>query len=171
MFKALEINRLSITSFTSLYQKAVGENSLLSSFISGHLVIEFLLMKLVVIYKPSLSSLVESMNHASLIKLTHGLSLIRDDERDVLNKINKMRNNLAHELTFEPSINDLKLLFTEAARAFNDLTDGIEQGLGELNSISSLEDLESWVIPELMIQISYDLHEKYQELGGDIDSF
>ena len=65
----------------------------------------------------------------------------------------------------------MKNLFTEASRAFSDFTDGIEQGLGSINSIAKVDELEGWEIPELMMQITYDLHHEYQNRGGDIEDF
>jgi hypothetical protein len=51
------------------------------------------------------------------------------------------------------------------------LTDGIEQGLGEIEGKKNLNECEDWMIPELFVQISYDLHSIYNELGGDIEDF
>ena len=82
-----------------------------------------------------------------------------------------MRNKFAHHLTYEPPIEDVKQIFIKASKSFDDLTDGIEQGLGEIEGKKKISECEDWMIPELFVQISYDLHSIYNELGGDIEDF
>ncbi|WP_026473098.1 hypothetical protein [Alkaliflexus imshenetskii] len=160
-----------INTFSDLYEKTVSEDNLLSSFITGHLVIEFLLTKIIEITEPKLIDFAEGLNHYKLIQLTYGLNHIDENQREVLFLINKMRNKFAHHLTFEPSISDLKEILTKASSAFSDMTDGLEQGLGEIKNKTTIRDCEDWVIPEMFVQISYDLHDIYQNLGGDIEDF
>ncbi|MGP1388063.1 MAG: hypothetical protein ACTS2F_31315 [Thainema sp.] len=162
---------MEIRDFTDLYQRITGLELPISSFISGHLVIEFLLRKLIQVYDPNLSNLADKLNHSKLIELSHDLGIISDEQRHTLATINKIRNKFAHDITYEPNISELKSLFRLAATAFSDLTDGIGQGLGELESSQEVSDLEEWVVPELFIQISYDLHELYQMRGGDEEVF
>ncbi|MFA6278443.1 MAG: hypothetical protein WC622_16975, partial [Pedobacter sp.] len=59
----------------------------------------------------------------------------------------------------------------KASKAFNDMTDGLEQGLGEIKGKKSIRECDESVIPEMFVQISYDLHDIYQDLGGDIENF
>lgn len=164
-------NNNKVQSFSELYEHTVSGESLLSDFIKGHLVIEFLMIKIIEKSNPQLLLFAEGLNHYKLIQLIHGLNLITDDQQEVLMLINKMRNKFAHQLTFEPPLNDLKIIFEKAAIAFSDMTDGLEQGLGEIKGKSTIKECEDWVIPEMFVQISYDLHDIYQDLGGDIEMF
>jgi len=61
------------------------------------------------------------------------------------------------------------VFFSLAADAFTDLTDGISQGIEELANCSDISQLEDYVVPEVFVQISYDLHEEYQSRGGDVE--
>lgn len=164
-------NNNSVQSFSELYEHTVSGDNLLSDFIKGHLVIEFLMIKIIEKSKPQLLQFAEGLNHYRLIQLTHGLDLITDDHKKVLTLVNKMRNKFAHQLTFEPPLNDIKNILEKATNAFSDMTDGLEQGLGEIQGKSSIKECEEWVIPEMFVQISYDLHGIYQDLGGDIEEF
>lgn len=160
-----------IEDFTELYQHAVGGNKFLSGLLPGHLAIEFLLKKIIGKYDEKLISFVEKLRHAQLIDLVSELGLVNDNQKAVLRKINSLRNKLAHQISFEPTIDELKLLWREAANAFSDLTDGISQGAEFLEKTTKLDDLEEWVVPELLVQIAYDLHEVYIGLGGDHETF
>jgi hypothetical protein len=162
---------MSIASFTELYEKAVGSGTCVGPFITGHLVIEFLLRKLIQIYDPALSRLADDLNHARLIQLNYDLGTIDDSQRETLVLINKTRNKFAHQITYEPTIEELKALYILAARSFSDLTDGISQGLEALKDAKSINELDEWVILELFVQISYDLHEEYHTRGGDMEEF
>jgi len=162
---------MSIQTFTDLYQKTVGDRPILSAFLSGHLAIEYLLRKLIAIYDPALARLADDMNHARLIALNAELGTISEKQREVLVRINKTRNKFAHEIIYEPTVGELAEIFSLAADAFTDFTDGISQGIEELANCSDLYQLEDYVVPELFVQISYDLHEEYQSRGGDVEDF
>lgn len=163
--------RQKIKTFSELYEKTVSEDNILSNFITGHLVIEFLMVRIIELSQPKLTDFTEGLNHYKLIQLIFGLNHIDEKQKEVLELINKMRNKFAHHLTFEPSIEELKEVLTKASIAFSDMTDGLEQGLGEIKGKRTVRECEDWVIPEMFIQISYDLHDIYQNLGGDIEIF
>jgi len=160
-----------INTFSELYEKTVTENNLLSSFMTGHLVIEFLLVRIIQLSQPKLVDFAEGLNHYKLIQLVFGLNHIDDKQKEVLLLINKMRNKFAHHLTYKPTIIELDEILTKASKAFNDMTDGLDQGLGEIEGKKSIKECEDWVIPEMFVQISYDLHDIYQNLGGDMEDF
>ena len=160
-----------INTFSELYEKTVTENNLLSSFMTGHLVIEFLLVRIIQLSQPKLVDFAEGLNHYKLIQLVFGLNHIDEKQKEVLLLINKMRNKFAHHLTYEPTIIELDEILTKASKAFNDMTDGLDQGLGEIEGKRSIKECEDWVIPEMFVQISYDLHDIYQNLGGDMEDF
>ncbi len=65
-------------SFTDLYQKAVGPDTLVSYFLSGHLAIEFLLRKNIEIYDKKLTRISNDLTHANLIKLAYDLGSIAE---------------------------------------------------------------------------------------------
>ena len=163
--------KMSINNFTDLYKITINDRQILGIFLSGHLAIEYLLKKLIAIYDPALTMLANEMTHAKLIALNSYIGTITPKQQEVLVRINKIRNKFAHEITYEPTVDDLKELFTMAAIAFSDLTDGISQGLEALDKCTGLHDLEDYAIPELFIQISYDLHGEYHQRGGDIEEF
>ncbi|MBO6866576.1 MAG: hypothetical protein JJ877_05990 [Thalassococcus sp.] len=158
-------------SFTDLYQHTVGGNDLLSSFLPGHLAIEFLLRKLLVQYDAKLERLGDQLTHARLVQLCFDLDLIDSPQRDVLLTINAMRNKLAHNITYAPSLDELRALWSSAAKAFSDLTDGISQGIESLAEAETISDLDGWEFAELFVQITYDLHEEYVGRGGDMEEF
>lgn len=99
-----------IDNFTDLFEKAVGfrDKSFLSYFITGHLMVEFLLVKIIEIKIPTLDKFVESLTHQKLIELVHGLGAITDDMKVSLTAINRMRNKLSHDLTYEPSVSEYR---------------------------------------------------------------
>ncbi len=160
-----------INTFSELYERAVSEDNLLSGFMTGHLVIEFLLVKIIELCQPKLLDFAEGLNHYKLVQLVYGLNQIDEQQKEVLLLINKMRNKFAHHLTFEPTIIELKEILIKASKAFSDMTDGLEQGLAEIDGKKSIRECDDWVIPEMFVQISYDLHGIYQNLGGDIEDF
>ena len=168
------IKTKNISNFTELFEKSIGltqDNSFISHYISGHLMIEFLLVKCVELKTPSLTKFVESINHRKLIELAHGLNLINADMKEVLISINSMRNKLAHNILYRPSIIEYKILIQSAKNAFHDMTDGLEQTLDELEGKNDISECEEFIFIEPFIQISYDLHSIYQDLGGDIENF
>ena len=160
-----------VNNFSELYEATVSGDSLLSGFIKGHLVVEFLLVKIVEIGQPKLLDLADGLNHNRLIQLVYGLGHINDGQRDTLLLINQMRNKFAHQLTFTPTIQEVEQILLKASKSFSDLTDGISQGLGEIKGKKSINDCDEWVFPELFVQISYDLHSIYTDLGGHMEDF
>ena len=106
-----------------------------------------------------------------MIDLVFGVGALDAKQRDVLTQLNRIRNRFAHQITYEPSVDEMKMIYQAALAAFSDLTDGISQGLEALDACSGVRDLEGYAIPELFIQICYDLHEKYHQFGGDIEDF
>lgn len=160
-----------IKSFTDLYEQAISSDKILSDFLTGHLVVEFMLRKIIEISQPNLIVFSENLTHAKIIQFVHGLGLINDKQKEVLQSINSLRNKFAHQISYFPEIKELQILFEQARKAFSDLTDGIEQGLGEMKGKKSFKECEDWVISEFFIQISYDLHSIYHDLGGDIEEF
>jgi len=160
-----------VDSFTDLYQHVVGPGSIVAAVITGHLAVEFLLRKLVTQYDAKLESIASDLNHARLVGLSREIGVITEAQAAVLTRINQLRNKLTHQLSYIPSVQELKAIYSSAAGAFDDLTDGISQGSEALDSASSTQELEEWVLPDLFVQIAYDLHHEYIDRGGDHELF
>ena len=158
-------------SFTDLYQKAVGPDTIVSYFLSGHLAVEFLLRKNIEIYDSNLTKISNDLTHAKLIALAFDIGAINEQQKSVLVSINKIRNKFVHRITYIPTISELINLYQSASKAFTDLSDGISQGLQGLSSVQEVSEIEEWWISELFVQICYDLHEVYHQNGGDIEDF
>lgn len=160
--------------FTALYDRMFHERRFVSVLLTGHLTIEFLLRKLVVQIDPKWGDLANSLRHEQLVKVSAATGTITEGQRDVLLSINSIRNRVAHQLTYEPTIAEFRTLLLAAQKAFVDFTDGIEQGIGALDEapgITSLDELEDWPLGELFTQICYDLHHLYIDRGGDVETF
>ena len=160
-----------IPTFSDLYQHAISDRHWLGPFLSGHLTVEFMLRKLVGQYDTKLAALAQNMKHFQLIDINGQIGTITESQKDVLISINQMRNRLAHQITYSPTVTEMKSIWIAAASAFSDLTDGISQGIAEIDVEGSLNSLDSWVFSELFIQIAYDLHHAYVDLGGDDEAF
>lgn len=160
-----------IPTFSDLYEHALGDRPWLGAFLSGHLAVEFMLRKLIGQYDVKLASFADDLRHRQLIDLNGQIGTISPAQKEVLIAINQMRNKLAHQIMYNPSIDDMTALWTQAANAFTDLTDGISQGLAEMNIEGNLNGLDAWVFSELFVQICYDLHTEYTERGGDEETF
>ncbi|MGR6466373.1 hypothetical protein [Rhizobium sp. PAMB 3182] len=160
-----------IPTFSELYERAVSDRPWLGAFLSGHLAVEFMLRKLISRYDAKLTTLADELRHKQLIDLNGQIGTISPEQKEVLNAINQMRNKLAHQFTFSPSIGEMMALWGQAAEAFTDMTDGISQGLEEMGSEGNLDSIDSWVISELFVQICYDLHAEYTDRGGDEETF
>ncbi|PSV21945.1 hypothetical protein C0W44_07015 [Photobacterium leiognathi subsp. mandapamensis] len=162
-----------INSFTDLYERAVGirDNSFLSSFILGHLMTEYLLVKIAELKQPTLTKLIETLNHERLVELVFGLGELDEPMKETLLAINTMRNKLAHRISYTPSIIEYKNIVLLAQSSFSDMTDGFMQTLEEMEGKSSLDECDEFIFHEMFMQISYNLHELYIDLGGDWDIF
>ena len=156
----------SVATFTNLYDRMVNGRPILALFLPGHLAIELLLRKVILQRDPALASFVRKATHAILIAKAEELGAIDQAQASVLTMINRTRNKFAHEIAFEPTIEELKVIWNAAAAAFSDFTDGISQGIGSLEESNSIWDLEEWAFPELFVQICYDLHHTYIDGGG-----
>ena len=160
-----------IAGFTDLYQRLVGERPFVSSLLTGHLAIEFLLRKLIGQYDAKLIAHADTLRHHALIGLNLQLGTIDEPQHQVLTDINRLRNKLAHQISYEPTIEELRLLWRQAGRAFSDLTDGISQGIEALDATGNVGAVDGWVFAELFVQICYDLHGEYVVRGGDDETF
>lgn len=157
-----------IITFDQLYLDTIDPDGIISSFISGHLMIEFMLIKLVEIDSSKLSVCENKITHCRLIQLANGLDLISDEQTEVLMGINIIRNKFADNIAYRPNIEEVKALFVKAKTCFKDLNSGLIQGIAELEGKGSIYECKPYIYSNLFTQIAYDLHDVYQEFSGDI---
>lgn len=157
----------SVEQFEDLYHYVAAPTERVGQVLAGHLAIEFLLRKLVSLYDPKLQGLADELTHARLIALNSELGTLSPERADVLVKVNALRNRFAHEIRYDPELPELTALFTAAAAAFTDYSDGIRNGLTELRAASSVYSLDMWLLPELFLAVVYDLHQEFIARGGD----
>ncbi|MBK8903426.1 MAG: hypothetical protein IPM53_19745 [Anaerolineaceae bacterium] len=146
-------------------------HGLISAYILGHLQIEFLLLKIVEAHSPSLRDFSHKLTHYKLVELVYGLQLITPKQKAALLEINKFRNKFAHDILFEPSVADFVKLFSSAQNAFSDMTDGISQGLSELEELTVINENFEFTLSDMFSQVLYDLHQIYCDNGGDFWEF
>jgi hypothetical protein len=157
-----------IIPFDQLYLNAVDPDGVISSFISGHLMIEFMLIKLVEIDSFKLSDCEDKITHCRLIVLAEGLELISESQANVLLNINTVRNKFTYNIAYRPTVEEIKHLFIIAKESFKDLNCGLIKGIAELEGKTSIYECKPYIYANLFTQIAYDLHEIYQEFSGDI---
>lgn len=163
---------MKIECFTDVYVKAIlTDDTFISDFIKGHLMLEFLMLKCVEIILPNKIKYAEELTHKKLIDFIYNKKIISVEMKNTLIAINQMRNKLAHQITYKPSFDEYKNLLVLAEKASDDLTDGIWQSLDEMKGKTNLSECEDYIFIELFVQLSYDLHGIYQDNGGDIEEF
>lgn len=162
-----------INSFSELIGKCLltNEDSFFNDFIKGHLMLEFLMIKCVDKALPNEYKKALKLTHRNLINLLFNSNIINKDMKNVLTEINKMRNNIAHKILYIPTYIEYKKILLLAQKASSDFTDGIIQSLEEMEDKTSLDECEPLIYTELFLQLSYDLHEIYQEYGGNMEDF
>lgn len=126
-------------------------------FLQGHLVIEYLLKKRLVQYGYCTEKGLEKHGFYTLVNKCADHGLIDVNQKSVLLIINNKRNSYAHDLGYRPTREEWIELWRAAMSAFSDMTDGLEQGLAELQSVSSLEDVDCFYLNEFFVQICHDL--------------
>lgn len=90
------------------------ENKPLDTLFRGHLCIEYAITCILykkLKYKKQIN--IDNLNFYKKIELLYILDIIDSPSFDVLRDINKLRNNLAHDLNFEVSIEILKDIASE----------------------------------------------------------
>lgn len=163
---------MQLTCFTELIEKALlTQEPFINDFIKGHLMLEFLMLKCVEIIMPEKKRHSENLTHFKLILFLFKHDIIDLNMKEALIEINKMRNQFAHNITYTPTISEYKNILLLAQKASHDMTDGIMQSLEEVEGKCNLLECEPIIFVEPFLQLSYDLHNIYQENGGDIEFF
>ena len=141
------------------YLFQVVENSdFLTGFIVGHLVLESLLKAEISRADSNVGRFSNRLVFASVVDLCQEMNIIKSDQAGTLRAINKMRNNLAHNLRYEPTRNEVKDLFIKAKSTFSDMTDGLDQGIETLSNPAWKHEPGDYTLADLFIQIAYDLN-------------
>lgn len=150
----------------------IDDSDLLTGFVIGHLVIEHLLEEIVLSYDSKLKDHFLSLTHSRKITLINSLGLVPDDVASCLQGINKMRNNFAHKLGYEPNKGELLNLISKCKASFNDMTDGLEQLQGALTDSDNLREAQEKYgvgLADLFIQVVYDL-EAYANINNEAEN-
>lgn len=140
-----------------LYYTTLEDRPDIGWFLQGHLVIEHLLKKRLLQNEFCTEKSLENHGFYTVVSKCFEHGLIDDEKKSVLLLINNKRNSYAHDLTYRPTREEWIELWERAQSAFADMTDGIEQGLAELKSVSKLEDADRFSLNELFVQICHDL--------------
>ncbi|MCE4937549.1 hypothetical protein [Aliivibrio fischeri] len=140
-----------------IYYETLNERPDIGWFLQGRMVIEYMLRKRLELKNKELAYKLRNSSFFSILQASYNNGIIDSKSRNVLDSINKIRNQYAHELTYRPTLLEFISLWEEALCAFSDMTDGIEQGLSELKSITKLEDADRFHLNELFVQICHDL--------------
>lgn len=140
-----------------VYYRTLEDRPDIGWFLQGHIVVEYMLRKrLVEITGSTLKKLEKSGFYLVLLEAEKN-GVVNKDQKSVLEKINSIRNRYAHELDYRPQLSEWLDIWRSAKEAFSDMTDGIEQGLAELESVEKLEDADKYHLNELFVQICHDL--------------
>ena len=140
-----------------IYYETLNERPDLGWFLQGHMVVEFMLRKRLSERNPELAHQLRKASFFSVLKAALNNDIVSQSAYDVLSQINIIRNKYAHELNYRPTLEEWIDLWSSAQNAFSDMTDGIEQGLAELESVQRLEDADRFSLNELFVQICHDI--------------
>lgn len=138
--------------------------SRLEVFLRGHLWVEHFLDKMLTLAMKR-SGVVDLGRFSWSLKLTlcNGLALVEPWEVAALSEMNRIRNRLAHDLTGEPSDEDIKKLLHLSASHCREAVAGIrkvEEKAGRLPDDARLGDLRFWF---LALAIDLDYRSETQE--------
>ncbi|MFM0042142.1 hypothetical protein [Paraburkholderia sediminicola] len=157
----------SVELFEELYHYVAAPTEMVGQVLAGHLAIEFLMRRLLSQYDPKLAAHVDDLSHARLVALCHDVGVLSPERAHVLALVNALRNRYAHAIRYDPEVSEITTLFSAAAVAFTDYSEGIKNGLVELRSGGPLCLLNRWLLAELFLAIVYDLHQEFVARGGD----
>lgn len=140
-----------------IYYETLNERPDLGWFLQGHMVVEYMLRERLSERNSELAYQLRKASFFSILKASRNNGIVSQSAYDVLSQINSIRNKYAHELSYRPTLEEWINLWASAKNAFSDMTDGIEQGLAELESVQRLEDADKFSLNELFVQICHDI--------------
>lgn len=157
-----------VDSLLNIFDRAVDQNNFISTFILGHLWIESLLFHILKLKTEISDKALERLTHAKLIDKVESECILSSSQIETLRAINRTRNKIAHNISYDMTISEYKSLIELAQEAFSDMTDGLLQTLEELEGKNKISEMSEFVYPELFMQIAYDLESVYTNLGGEL---
>jgi hypothetical protein len=157
-------NKKEIETFEELTEKILVKGDFLSTYLRGHLMIEFLYVKILQIKPTKYSINIKSMQHSKLINALANLGYIDFSEKEVLLKMNKIRNKFSHSLNYFPSTIEMKSLFTHTQSIFPEFFDGFSRGLTKLEEIEEIELSEIEILIDFFMEVLYNMKCKYDFL-------
>ncbi|TNI45081.1 hypothetical protein [Aeromonas veronii] len=140
-----------------IYYRTLEDRPDIGWFLQGHIVVEYMLRKRLCDVQGGASKNLDKSGFHKVLLESERHGVVNNDQRVVLEKINKVRNKYAHDLNYIPELEEWLDIWRSAKGAFSDMTDGIEQGLEELESVEKLEDADRFHLNELFVQICHDL--------------
>lgn len=140
-----------------IYYRTLEDRPDIGWFLQGHIVVEYMLRKRLHDVKGEASKIFDKSGFHKVLLEAERHGVVNKDQKVVLEKINKVRNRYAHELDYIPELQEWLDIWRSAKGAFSDMTDGINQGLEELESVEKLEDADRFHLNELFVQICHDL--------------
>jgi hypothetical protein len=97
------------------------------------------------------------LSHFELISALSDLGYINNKEKIVLLEINKIRNQFTHDITFFPSVAEIKILFKNAQSAFFEFYEGFSRGLNKLDGIELIDIYEIEIFIDFFMEIVYNI--------------
>ena len=153
-----------IETFEELTEKILVRGDLLSTYLRGHLMTEFICKKILRVKPNKYLKHIEKMGYYELTKALYELQYINDEEKKVLLEINKIRNSFAHDLTFFPTVVDLRILFQNAHNTFLEFFDGFSRSLKKLDEIEQISSSEIEILIDFFMEILYNLKCNFDQI-------
>ncbi|MBU1219429.1 hypothetical protein KKF34_15990 [Myxococcota bacterium] len=147
----------SIKEEMDVYYRTLEDRPDIGWFLQGHIVVEYMLRKRISDVNGVFPRKLDKGGFYRILLEAEKLGVVNKKQKLVLDKINSMRNKYAHKLNYVPTLSEWLDIWRSAKDAFTDMTDGIEQGHQELESIEKLEDADRFHLNELFVQICHDL--------------
>jgi hypothetical protein len=95
---------------------------LLQATILGHLVLEYMIMRSIELNGHPIKK-IQRLNFPAKVDLAISLKIIPANHRNIFIQINNLRNNFAHELDYEPALNEVHAIIKEAIKEGIDFSD------------------------------------------------
>lgn len=143
------------------------ENDVLAAFMTGHLIIESLLIQLLILKNGEDDKLLKT-NFPQKVKLCVLNSLIKKDMAEYLLMINNVRNNFAHNLGYKFLFDDVFELVKKAGQVGIDFSD---ETIFENKSLSNEWYGLKGIIQELFQNTAMDLSFLVEENGGEFQFY
>ncbi len=153
--------------FEELAEKILIHGDLLSTYLRGHLMIEFLQVKIMSIKSDKYSKSIGNISYFKLTNTMYDLQYINEDEKKIFIEINKIRNKFAHDIEFYPSVAEMRKLFESAQSTFLEFFEGFNRGLEGLDKVIELDLYGIEIFIDFFMEIIYNLKCLYDFIFED----